>query len=155
MNWNERYPKEQAPDMNQISAYISTPLWQELCSHLEETYGGKPLIGHSCCSMAPGWNVKYRKGGKSLCTLYPAEGFFTCLVVIGPKEEMAAQLILSGCDPYLQTLYQRTSASGTGRWLMAEVTSPEILQGVKALISTRAKPKQPNSGRSLIRKESI
>ncbi|KAB2952754.1 DUF3788 family protein [Heliorestis acidaminivorans] len=36
---------------------------------MEEAYQAKPHITYSKCSAQPGWNVKYKKSGKSLCTL--------------------------------------------------------------------------------------
>ena len=50
----------------------------------------KPILSYSNCAMDKGiwkgWNVKYKKSGKALCTLYPKQGYFQALVVIGAKE---------------------------------------------------------------------
>lgn len=142
MNWNEQYPKAEQPDLAQVSAYIGTPLWEDLCSHLELTYSVSPTMDHSLCSGATGWNLKYRKNGRALCTLYPAEGFFTCLVSIGSKEAPEAELLLSSCTEYLRTLYWNTQVFNGGRWLMIDVTSPEILGDTKSLIALRVKKKK-------------
>jgi len=88
MNWNELYPKARQPDLPAVSDYIGNPLWEELRGHLESTYDVLPTVEHSICSGAPGWNLKYKKSGRALCTLYPAQGFFTCLVSVGSKEAM-------------------------------------------------------------------
>lgn len=141
MPWHELYAKDSQPDFKQIGTYIGTVLWQELCRYLEETYGVKPTIEHSICSAAPGWNVKYKKSGRALCTLYPAEGYFTCMVSIGRKEAMQAELLLSSCTDYVRTLYWAAKPFNGGRWLMIEVRSPAILEDVKDLIATRSKPK--------------
>jgi hypothetical protein len=77
--------------------------------------------------MKPGWNVKYQKSGKSLCTLYPMEGFFIALVVIGNKESFEAELMLPLLSSYTQSLYQNTAFSAGGRWLMINVTDQTIL----------------------------
>ncbi|WMC93910.1 DUF3788 domain-containing protein [Kineothrix sp. MB12-C1] len=142
MNWHEFYPKDNRPDLSAISAYINNPLWDELCSHLENSYGVSPTVEYSICSGAPGWNLKYKKSGRALCTLYPAEGFFTCLVSIGSREAMEADLLLVTCTDYLQELYQNTEPFNGGRWLMIRVASPEILCDVKALIALRVKKKK-------------
>ena len=36
MEWNQIYGPDSQPDMCQITNYIQTPLWKELCGHLEE-----------------------------------------------------------------------------------------------------------------------
>lgn len=142
MHWAQQYAKDNRPDLAQISAYVDSPLWQALCGCLEQTYGIAPVVEHSVCSGAPGWNVKYRKSGRALCTLYPAKGYFTCLVSIGSRQAMEAELLLAGCTDYVRALYWQCRPFNGGRWLMIEVTSPEILADVQGLIQTRLKPKR-------------
>ncbi|MEL7624984.1 MAG: DUF3788 domain-containing protein [Clostridiales bacterium] len=141
MEWKELYSKSCRPDLTAIAAYIESPLWNRLCEHLESAYGVSPAIEHSICSGAPGWNLKYKKGGRALCTLYPAQGFFACLVSVGSKEAMEAELLLPSCTDYLQELYRNTRVYNGGRWLMIAVTSAEILEDVKLLIDLRVKKK--------------
>lgn len=66
MNWLESYPKSQEPSLEQIEAFIHSPLWNGLCAWTEKTYGIAPKVEHSTCSGAPGWNVKYKKSGRAL-----------------------------------------------------------------------------------------
>ncbi len=141
MEWNELYGKGVRPDLTAIADYIGNPLWEQLCEHLERTYGVSPAVEHSICSGAPGWNLKYKKSSRALCTLYPAQGFFTCLVSVGSKEAMEAELLLPSCTDYLQELYRNTRVYNGGRWLMIAVTSTEILEDVKLLIDLRVKKK--------------
>lgn len=139
MNWNELYPKGNRPDLSAVSEYISSPLWEELRAHLEESYAVLPTVEHSICSGAAGWNLKYKKSSRAICTLYPAEGYFTCMVSIGRKEIPYAELLLPSCTEYIRELYERTSLFNGGRWLMINVTTPEILEDTKELIALRMK----------------
>lgn len=142
MSWSEQYTKADRPEPVQIGAYIASPLWEDLRSYLEATYAVAPSVEHSVCSGAPGWNVKYKRGSRALCTLYPARGYFTCMVSIGAKEAMEAELLLAGCTDYVRDLYWNSRPFNSGRWLMIEVRSPDILRDVKVLIGTRVKGKQ-------------
>ena len=74
MGWKTRYPIDRQPSLEEIAAAVATPLWGKFLIHLEETYRVTPKVEYSKCAMAPGWNVKYKKSGKALCTLYPVEG---------------------------------------------------------------------------------
>ena len=141
MNWNQRYPKSQQPSLGEIAAYIDSPLWGNLCSWAETTYSIAPKVEHSTCSGAPGWNVKYKKGGRALCTLYPDDGAFTAMVTIGSKEAAEAELLLPTCSDYLRDLFARTSLFNGGRWLMIRVTDARVLEDVKTLIRLRVMPK--------------
>ena len=145
MEWNQLFDSTREPEIEDITAYIGERelLYTELRSYLESSYNVKPKASYSSCSAQPGWNIKYQKSGKSLCTIYPMEGFFIVLVVIGAKEaaEAEAGVTLGAFTPYLQELYQNTPFSLGGRWLMIRVNNPEVLEDVKKLIALRVKPK--------------
>lgn len=98
-------------------------------------------MGYSKCSAQPGWNIKYQKSGKSLCTLYPMEGYFIALVVIGEKERPQAELLMPALTPYTQEIYHNAGGLNGARWLMLNVTAEDVLQDVKSLIMLRVKPK--------------
>ena len=141
MSWFQRYPKSQQPTLEQISSYIASPLWGELCQWAEKSYQIEPKVEHSTCSGAPGWNVKYKKGGRALCTLYPDEGQFTALITVGAKEAPEAELLLPTCSEYIRELFARTRDFNGGRWLMIRVSDAAVLEDVKKLIRLRVAPK--------------
>ncbi len=140
MKWIDAYTKENKPEFEEISSYVESQVWDELCKFIEDTYMVFPSIEYSTCSGAPGWNVKYKKSSRALCTLYPNKGYFTCLVSIGRKEAPEAEFILSSFSDYLQELYKNTSVFNGSRWLMIDVTTPQICGEVKELLSIRVHP---------------
>lgn len=142
MNWNQRFPKEQQPSLEEIDAFIDSPLWGELRRWAEERYAVSPKVEHSTCSGAPGWNVKYKKSGRSLCTLYPEEGAYTALISVGAKEMPQAELLLPTCSDYVRKLFSGSAAFNGGRWLMIRVSDARVLEDVKRLISLRVAPKE-------------
>ena len=139
MDWVALYPADRQPGEAEIAAYIASPLWDDLNRFLSENYQVHPSCGYSACSGQPGWNVKYRKAGRSLCTLYPMPGYFIALVVIGGKEEAEARLALPACDPYTRRLFEDSVSMAGGRWLMISVTNERVLEDVKRLIQLRRK----------------
>ena len=80
----------------------------KFCSEIKKKYRCNEKIEFSRCSLERGWNVKFKKSGKSLCTIYPREGYFTVLVVIGSKVKEAVENILCDCAPELRELYEKT-----------------------------------------------
>jgi hypothetical protein len=143
MNWNEMFDANSSPSFEAIRDYIGegAPIWDELLSYLEETYKVKPKIEYSKCSGQPGWNVKYKKSSKSLCTLYPMPNYFIALVVVGRKEENEVELAIkaNALTSYVSELYSNTAPSAIGRWLMIDVKNKDILEDVKKLIGIRVK----------------
>lgn len=137
MSWSTLYPADKQPDETTIAQYINSPYWPELNDFLAQNYEIEPKHTFSTCSGQPGWNIKYQKSGRALCTLYPMDGYFIALVVIGAKEETQAELTMPLCDPYTQQLFQNTSVMMGSRWLMINVTTQTILDDVKSLIQIR------------------
>lgn len=142
MDWVNLYTADKQPTEAEIAEYIASPLWSDLNDFLQKNYEVEPSYSYSTCSGQPGWNVKYQKGGRSLCTLYPMPDFFIALVVIGAKEAMEAEPMLLSCDESIQNMYNGAVAMMGARWLMIHVTSEKILEDVKLLIQLRRKIKR-------------
>lgn len=142
MQWYEQYGSNTRPTYVQVKDFINTELWDELCRHMAEAYKAAQVMDYSGCSAQPGWNIKYKKSGRSLCTLYPMPGCFVALVVVGAKEQPQTEFLLPSLTAYTQELYARVPFSAGGRWLMLEVRNEAVLADVKALIQIRATAKK-------------
>jgi AraC family transcriptional regulator len=142
MQWSELYSKENEPTDEQIQDFVATPLWGELADYLQQTYKVKPKIENSGCMMDKGvwkgWNFKYKKSGKSLCTLYPKQGYFLSLITIAEKDAAEADLIVPLCTDYVKELYHRAEfGKNYGKMLGIEVTSEEIMRDMKEFMALR------------------
>lgn len=115
------------PDIDEISKYIRNPVFIQFCRKINNTYNCKETIEYSGCSLEKGWNIKFKKSGKTLCTIYPREGYFTVMVVIGRKEKESVEKILPECTAELQTIYNQTKEGNGQRWLMIDLEDHEDL----------------------------
>ena len=109
------------PDLETVAQYIGNPVFMQFCAQMKERYQCTEKIEFSSCSLEKGWNVKFKKSGKTLCTIYPREGYFTVMVVIGPKEKGSVEAILSGCNAELQEVYYQTKEGNGQKWLMLDL----------------------------------
>lgn len=141
MEWTAKYSMETQPTPDDISGFIDNPLWKKLTDFLEDNYSVGPNYSYSRCAAQPGWNVKYKKGSKSLCTLYPLDGHFIALVVVGSKELPEVEMIMPSCTEYTQDLFSKAENSAMGMWLMIHVTDEDILEDVENLIQIRRRIK--------------
>lgn len=150
MQWHTLYSKENEPTEEQIRQFTATPCWDTLTSYLQQTYQIQPTLFYSGCRMEAGkwqgWNVKYKKSGKALCTLYPKEGYFVALIPISSKEIDEAELLLPHLTPYTQKQFNQTPFGHYGKSLALEVTSDAILQDAKSLIALRIGTKKNRRG---------
>ena len=141
MKWNELFDAERIPFIEDVREYIgeAKPIWDELVLYIEETYKAKQHLDYSKCSAQPGWNVKYKKSSKTLFTLYPMPNYFIALVVVVAKEECVVELAMQAGVflEYVKDLYQKTTFSAMGRWLMIDVKDIEVLGDIRNLIKIR------------------
>jgi len=80
----EMFEKETQPTEADIKDFMKTNLFDDLDNHMRDVYNVKPKYAYSSCAMDNniwrGWNIKYQKSGKSLCTVYPQQGYFLVLI---------------------------------------------------------------------------
>ena len=129
------------PTYEEISNYMNGPaqsLWHDINAFIQERYKASPRIAYSKCSAKPGWNVKYQKSGKSLCTLYPEEEGFVALVVILLDMVPIIEAMSSELEAeILNTIKTAKPFNGT-LWLMIPVNKKRVLDNIKQLLLLKA-----------------
>lgn len=140
MTWAEKFTAAQKPEMADVAAWIDMPLWAELRGWIEQTYQTEPAVEYSGCSGMPGWNVKYRKGSRPVCVIYPQEGYLICMVSIAARLIPELEGLLPTYSREFQDLYARSGSFMGGKWLMVEVREAEQAEDVKRLMLLRVKP---------------
>lgn len=109
------------PDMGEIGGFVRNPVFTKFCSEVERAYQCRGKIEYSSCSWEKGWNIKFKKAGKTLCTVYPREYYFTVLIVVGAKEKELVEAVLPECTAELSALYHQTREGNGQRWLMIDL----------------------------------
>lgn len=149
MQWSELFQAEKEPTEKQITEFIANPLWHDLSDHLQSTYKIKPKCVYSGCSMGDGywkgWNIKFKKSGKALCTIYPKEGYFVAMVSFNAKEMDDADALIQLCDEYTKNKYHQAKSSKLGKSISFEVTNEKILHDIKELAALRARSIKKNT----------
>lgn len=127
-----------SPSIAEIGDSIGLPLFEVFCRYMDEEYQAVRKIEYSKDVWARGWNVKFRKAGKSLCVVYPKNKYFTVLVVVSNKEKERVENMLPYLSGELQELYRNTKEGNGQRWLMIDLyLDDEVYQDVLQLIRIR------------------
>lgn len=119
--------KSTCPTLEEIDGYVRNPVFTLFCSEIKDTYKCNEKIEYSSCSLEKGWNIKFKKAGKTLCTIYPRENYFTVMVVVGKKEKASVEEMLPKCTAELQSIYGQTKEGNGQRWLMIDLEDKESL----------------------------
>lgn len=136
MEWFEMYDKDHQPDFNEIAEYIDHPLWKEFGSAIAALTKLSIRVDYSGCSLEKGWNLKFRKGSKSICTVYPKRHFFRVMVSIKTTHP-AFKKVLDVCSEDVKEIIENTPFMNGSKWLVMDVKDKEIYDDVVSLVSFR------------------
>lgn len=126
------------PELQEISEFIENSLFDELCKTLIDEYQAKVRIEFSKDVWARGWNIKFRKSGRSLCVLYPKKKYFTMLIVIGRREKEMFDHLYDQLSDEMRNIYLSTKEGMDQRWLMIDIASEnEVYRDALRLIEIR------------------
>jgi hypothetical protein len=127
------------PTEYEIKEYINNDLWVDFCKYMKDAYNVAPKFEFSKCSWEYGWNIKFKKGSKSLCTVYPRENYFTILIVIEKNEKKVFENMFSSFSSDIQKIYKETPEGNGQRWLMIDLEdNDKRYKDMKKIIEFRA-----------------
>lgn len=96
------------PTIAELESYISNPMFEGLLEHMQTEYKALRKVEYSKDVWLRGWNIKLRKAGKSLCVIYPRQGYFTVLIVVSEKEKERIENLPPQLTNELQEIYHST-----------------------------------------------
>lgn len=131
------------PAEKEIADFIGKPAdgaWVELRRFLEENYGITPEMMFG--GAKHGWEVRYRKSGKTLVTLTPEKGAVRVLIVLGKQESEKALSMRKELSAKMYKLIEDTKQLHDGRWLWIRLYATKDADDVKKLLPIKRKPKK-------------
>ena len=150
MNGFSRYDvlydgKNKATPEEEITLFLSNPMWKELDEYIKKECGAKPEISYNLYATQRRWNVEYHLDGRVLCTLFPDKNIFIAMIDIGIEEEKTVRDMLPECTDYVQKLFENTCCTPLGRWLTIEVSEKKVLRDTENLVKIRMAAPHPKS----------
>jgi len=131
-------PKHQ-PTPEEIRSALGScfPLWERLTIFIEKSY----RIEGTWSTWGPaksGWNLRYRRNGKSLTALHPQQERILAQIVLGKAQaERALQLELG---EKISRMLREAPQLRDGRWLFIPVTSESDAKDVEKLLLAKMRP---------------
>lgn len=130
--------KNAQPSEGEMGAAMGAayPLWQALVQFISSSYGMSTDLSYGGKNY--GWNLWYRKSGKSLVSLYPQNGHLIAQVVLGKAQvEQALELSLG---EHVGRMLRETPQLHDGKWLFIPVRNETDMEDVKQLLLVKKKP---------------
>jgi len=131
---------ERAPALAELRSLLGNAYdtWQELYDYISDHYimdilwdeGGK--YGHYEC--------KFRKSGRTLCTLYVKDNELTCLLIFGKKEREQVAAIKASFPSELQAVYDNSKTYHDGKWMYIGLQDSRLLDYITKMLTIKKKP---------------
>jgi len=132
-----------APDEKEILDFIeargATEAWKELTDFLRDNYDINPEM---LFDRKQGWDVRYRKSGKTLVTLTPEKGAVRILMVLGREESAKALSMQKDLSPKMFKLIENTKQLHDGRWLWIRMFEARDAEDLKRLLPLKRRPRK-------------
>jgi len=143
LDFSRMIDKAHKPTEDEMANFIGEPAkgaWVEIRRSIEEHYDAIPETVFGGAKY--GWEVCYRKSGKTLCSLTPEKGGVMVLIVLGKKESEKALLMRNELSPKMFKLIENTKQLHDGRWLWIRLLKANDANDVKKLLPIKRKPKK-------------
>lgn len=125
--------------------WIGQPLaaeWIALRQFLAESYAIAPIFNPG--GKRYGWNLQYRTAGRPLCEMYPEQGSFTALVILGKAELERAMDRLETFGPTVRQALAESPRYHDGCWMYIRVADPltchQDVGDIEELVLIKRKP---------------
>jgi len=129
------------PDDEGIIAELgdASSLWSEMVDYLASSYDHEPVMSREGKDQT--WTVRYRRGGRTLVTLYPRKDEFVVLVVLGRDE--VSKVRTARLSKRVKDAFETAKQFHDGRWLWIRPLSMADIGSVKALLTAKRRPRHP------------
>ena len=132
---------ENIPSQSTMTELLGQSLyevWQALCLTIDEKYemdriwnnGGKNWI----------YEYKYRRGGKTLCSLYAKSNCIGFMIIFGKDERIKFEEIRDTLSNAVCRRYDEAKTYHDGKWVMFEPTNTAEFNDYMKLLTIKRKP---------------
>lgn len=113
-------------------------VWQQLCSTIDEKYEMERLWNTGGKKWT--YEYKYRKGGKTLCTLYAREKCIGFMIIFGKDERTKFEDIRDTLSTSICRQYDEAKIYRDGKWVMFESIDTAEFDDYIKLFAIKRKP---------------
>lgn len=136
-----------APEAETLNALLQggAPAWHALRDLVDKHYdiaqewGGKSKAGE--------YELRWRRGGKTLATVYFQPGKAQCLLIFGQTERNKVDALQPPLDDDIRRQYDEATVFHDGKWVLFELPSPDTVQQLEPLFLVKRRPNKGKAAR--------
>ncbi len=131
----------EAPSRDELLLHLgSTAMqtWNALCDFIDQNYEMEALWDNG--GKYGEYVVRFKKSGKTLCTLYVRDRHFGCWIIFGKNEREKFENEKSIFTTETQNIYDATAVYHDGKWVMLEVSDEHLMDDIQKMLLIKKKP---------------
>ena len=113
-------------------------VWQALCTAIDEKYDMEQLWNTGGKNWT--YEYKYRRGGKTLCSLYAKRNYVGFMIIFGKDERVKFEAIRDTLSNAVCKQYNEAKTYHDGKWGMFEPTNTADFDDYMKLLAIKRKP---------------
>ena len=132
---------DKIPDAEEMTALVGPPLfevWIKLCAAIDKKYDMECLWNKG--GKAWTYEYKYRRGGKTLCSLYAKENCVGFMIIFGKDERVKFEADRENYSKKVQKIYDESQTYHDGKWVMFEPVDTSLFDDFIRLLNIKRKP---------------
>lgn len=118
--------------INDVPANVRD-IWADIVGYIREYYIMDELWDEK-------EELKFRRSGKTLVTLYLKDDKVVALVIFGKAEREKFEQVQCEFSGYINNYYTKSHTYHDGKWMFIDVTDLNIVSEIKKLIVIKKKP---------------
>lgn len=111
----------------------SVSAWTKLMNHLRTRYAMDECFDGKD-------ELKFRRSGKTLVTLYLHDGYFSVMLIFGRKERETFEAMEDDFPRRIVEVYHASHTYHDGKWMMFDVHDDHDLDGLTRMLAIKKKP---------------
>ena len=113
-------------------------VWQNLCSTIDEKYEMQQIWNAGGKNWT--YEYKYRRGGKTLCSLFGKRNCVGFMIIFGKDERAKFEDIRDTLSDSVCRQYDAATTYRDGKWVMFKPTNAEQFSDYMKLLAIKRKP---------------
>ncbi len=142
MTYKRLLDKTKRPSKEEIEKFLGEKLslWLELHEYIGENYDFTKEV--TFFTKKYGWSIKYKRKNRTMIYLFPEQGAFSALLVLGKKESEEVNSLKDKLNVQIKAVFDNTEQLHDGRWLWIRLLTDSDIDSLKLLMHAKHKPKK-------------
>ncbi|WP_312810972.1 DUF3788 domain-containing protein [Sedimentibacter sp.] len=132
---------DKIPNDKEMTDLLGQPLynvWTELCQLIDTKYDMDTLWNKGYREWV--YEYKYRRGGKTLCTLFAKENCIGFMIIFGKDERVKFDAGRENYSEDVQKIYDEATTYHDGKWIMFNPVDTSMFNDFSQLLGIKRRP---------------